>query len=307
MNTPTHSHTCKAMQITITTEAGGVYPLDVSGELTLRDLKALMEVETGLGAEQMLLIHNMSPMMEPEKMLESYGVQDDDIIMVTQNTGPVTTSNPFSMLQPGAARSQDPSQFHSSPPMQSGSLVQPQASGGQSVSGTGMDWGAIQIPGISGVGTSSSTQGRQHRDPNDPEVIRQHFLSNPSELAILQQRNPPLAEALLSGDPRRFREALERHQAAVRDAERERIRMMNADPFDPEYQQRIAQDIERKNIEENMEAAFEHTPEIFSRVVMLYISCKVNGVSVKALVDSGARATVMSARCVNRECETCIC
>ena len=74
--------------------------------------------------------------------------------------------------------------------------------------------------------------------------------------------------------------------------------MMNADPFDPEYQRRIAQDIQQKNINENMEAALEHTPESFSRVVMLYINCKVNGVPVKALVDSGARSTVMSARCV---------
>lgn len=283
------------MRITITTEAGGIYPLDVSGELTVGDLKALMEVETGMGADQMLLIHNMAPMTDLERTLESYGVQDDDIIMITQNTGPVTTSNPFSALQPGAASS--PSQYRSGSP---GSVPQPQASGGSS----GIDWGMIQIPGTSGGGAGSSPRLQQRRrpprDPNDPEVIRQYFLTNPSELAILQERNPALAEALLSGDLQRFREALERHHAAVRDAEAERIRMMNADPFDPEYQRRIAQDIQQKNINENMEAALEHTPESFSRVVMLYINCKVNGVPVKALVDSGARSTVMSARCAQR-------
>ena len=255
-----------------------------------------MEVETGMSADQMLLIHNMAPMTDLEKTLESYGVQDDDIIMITQNTGPVTTSNPFSTLQPGAARS--PSQYHSGSPAQPGSTLQSQASGSSS---SGINWGTIQIPGISGAAASSSTQPqqqRQPRDPNDPEVIRQYFLSNPSELAALQERNAALAEALLSGDLQRFREALEHQHAATREAEMERIRMINADPFDPEYQRKIAQDIQQKNINENMEAALEHTPESFSRVVMLYISCKVNGVPVKALVDSGARSTVMSARCV---------
>ena len=33
---------------------------------------------------------------------------------------------------------------------------------------------------------------------------------------------------------------------------------------------------------------------------MLYLNIKVNGVPVKALVDSGARATVMSERCAER-------
>ena len=49
-----------------------------------------------------------------------------------------------------------------------------------------------------------------------------------------------------------------------------------------------------------LQAALEYTPESFSRVVMLYLNIKVNGVLVKALVDSGARATVMSERCAER-------
>lgn len=76
--------------------------------------------------------------------------------------------------------------------------------------------------------------------------------------------------------------------------------MLNADPLDPEYQAKIAQDIQQKNIEENMEAAIEYTPESFSRVVMLYLEIKVNGVPVQALVDSGARSTIMSRACAER-------
>lgn len=52
--------------------------------------------------------------------------------------------------------------------------------------------------------------------------------------------------------------------------------MINADPLDPTYQAKIAQEIRQKNIEENMEAALEFTPESFSHVVMLYLEIKVN-------------------------------
>ncbi|KAG3282220.1 hypothetical protein H1C71_032816 [Ictidomys tridecemlineatus] len=126
------------------------------------------------------------------------------------------------------------------------------------------------------------------------------LLANPHELSLLKERNPPLAEALLSGDLDKFSRVLVEQQQDRARREQERIRLFSADPFDLEAQAKIEEDIRQQNIEENMTIAMEEAPESFGQVVMLYINCKVNGHPVKAFVDSGAQMTIMSQACAER-------
>ena len=178
-------------------------------------------------------------------------------------------------------------------------------------SGPSIDWGAIQIPTNSGrtyqprsVRPASaqprlSTQGAA-RNTEDPAFIRDIFLSDPHQMSLLKERNPRLAEALVSGSLEEFTRVFEEQRRERVQREMERIRMLTADPFNPEVQQRIAEELRMENVNANMETAMEYSPESFGQVFMLYINCKVNGHAVKAFVDSGAQMTIMSASCAER-------
>ena len=56
----------------------------------------------------------------------------------------------------------------------------------------------------------------------------------------------------------------------------------------------ISNTITRTILTLGFKLAMEYNPESFGTVVMLYIDCKVNGHHIKAFVDSGAQATIMS-------------
>lgn len=87
--------------------------------------------------------------------------------------------------------------------------------------------------------------------------------------------------------PDEFARELNEQLSQREKVERQRLKLLQSNPFDPEAQRLIAEDIRMKNIEANMEAALEYNPETFALVTMLYINCVVNGHPLKAFVDSG--------------------
>merc|ERR1719394_986611 len=211
-------------------------------------------------------------MTDQKKTLKDYGVKDGDMVMMDR-----------------IRRQQRPAPA-------------PGSGGG----GFNFDFSQIQIPSnlrggsSGGAGPSQPRPQPQVRNEDDPAWIREMLSANPDQLAQLKQNNPPLAEAYASGSLEEFAKVLKKQQEARKERDALRIRMMNADPFDLEAQRLIAQEIEQKNIDHNMELAMETSPESFGSVIMLYINCNVNGHPIKAFVDSGAQATILSQAAAER-------
>ncbi|CAG8544910.1 7658_t:CDS:10 [Paraglomus brasilianum] len=146
-----------------------------------------------------------------------------------------------------------------------------------------------------------------HRNSNSSstdmssEQMRQYLLSSPGVVSQLQRTNPPLAAALNSAlnSPQQFAEIYNQ----IRELPRSGLQDpgystgINPDGLDIESQRKIEEAIRQQNINENYQNALEFNPEVFGRVTMLYIDVEVNRHPVKAFVDSGAQATIMSPTC----------
>lgn len=156
---------------------------------------------------------------------------------------------------------------------------------------------ALHVRDMRGTTGVPVERAQQRRPPpeQDPELVRLNIIGNPAARAEVQRTQPHIAETL--DDPARFaavyRDAFDRERRER--AERQRaIQALNADPFDVDAQARIEEIIRQERVMENLQNAMEHNPEVFGRVHLLYIDVEVNGHKVKALVDSGAQATIMS-------------
>ena len=141
----------------------------------------------------------------------------------------------------------------------------------------------------------------------DPLRYRAIILANPGELKRLRFMNKELAEAIEDSDPSKVREVMMKQEfaSAMRRTEADLVRRnlrqrLMDNPMDIEAQRQLEHIIQQENIQQNMNLALEHSPESFTHVTMLYINCEVNGVPVKAFVDSGAQITVMSESCARK-------
>ncbi|XP_014257007.1 protein DDI1 homolog 2 [Cimex lectularius] len=251
------------MKVTVTTLTDEIFVLDVPEDLELENFKAFCEIESGFPAREIVVVHEGKPLYDNGSSLKGFGIKDGDVVVLHRTSTDFDTAQRF---QP--------------------SLV------------GNFDFSNIQVPGQENVSASSHNPSFSRLD--DPARVRDLFLANPDQLALLKQNNPRLAKALDSGDLNEFARVLHEQIAEKERRMAQKSRMLQADPLDVAAQELIAEEIKQKNIEANMEAAMEYNPETFGTVVMLYINCKVNGHPVKAFIDSGAQTTIMSAACAER-------
>ncbi|XP_075213513.1 DNA damage inducible 1 homolog rngo isoform X2 [Lycorma delicatula] len=259
------------MKVTVSTLSDELFVLDVSEDLELENFKAFCEVESGFPAPEIVIVHNGRPLVDNKKSIKKHGIRDGDVVILQHMSSTGSSHTNFTSPDQGPL--------------------------------SGMDFSAIQVPGAApstSRGGNRSNAAQHWNRVDDPAHVRDLFLANPDQLALLKQNNPLLADALATGRLEDFAAMLRQQMAERERRQEQRLRMMNAHPFDTEAQRMIAEEIRQKNIEANMEAAMEYNPETFGTVVMLYINCKVNGYQVKAFVDSGAQTTIMSAACAER-------
>eukprot|EP00762_Andalucia_godoyi_P007902 ANDGO_01212.mRNA.1 DNA damage-inducible protein 1 len=138
-----------------------------------------------------------------------------------------------------------------------------------------------------GTSVSSATSASAQGVPS-AQQLAELAMSNPAELERLMATNPAVSQ---------FVQNLMANRGAPDPFEAELARL---DPMSEAYQRKLEQSISQKNIEENLAYAMEHNPESFASVFMLYVDCHVNGVNLKAFVDSGAQTTIMSLQCAER-------
>ncbi|CAM8900768.1 unnamed protein product [Rhodiola kirilowii] len=167
------------------------------------------------------------------------------------------------------------------------------------VSGAGAGAGAAS----GGSGTANALGLNPDGSAANPAAFQQHVRGDSNTMAQLFQSDPELAQAILGNDLNKLQEVLRarhQHRSDLKRQQDEELALLYADPFDVEAQKKIEAAIRQKGIDENWAAALEHNPEAFARVIMLYVDMEVNGVPLKAFVDSGAQSTIISKSCAER-------
>lgn len=266
------------MKITITSD-DNVFETNIYGDMELENFIAYCQAETDLPADSFHLVHNGRILSSMKSTVSQLGIVDGDMILIApkqhlQQHPSQQLGQQQSLFNSGSANS---SQQRTARPRVATSSA-PSASRG----------GTLDVDGIDEITLEQASK------------VRDSFQASPDEMTSLKLSNPPLADALCSGNLEEFHKVMNAQHKRRREDQARQLRMLNADPFDIEAQKMIAEEIQRQQIDSNMHDAIEFMPEAFGQVHMLYIKCKVNGFPIDAFVDSGAQSTIMSKACAER-------
>jgi len=137
-----------------------------------------------------------------------------------------------------------------------------------------------------------------HRVKSECKNLKELYINNPDELNYLFNTDVELAETLVSMDDAKLEELIKKRLIKFEEKRKkemdDHLKLMSADPNDPEAQKKIEEIIRMKNIDENYKMAQEYLPETLMSVHMLFINIEINKNPIVALVDTGAQSTIIS-------------
>lgn len=195
--------------------------------MSLQDLNAYIESETGVPKEEQVLYHNYKRLEGWNRTIAQLGITEGDIIVLSEHkTNSISESNITS--------------------------------------------------------------------DDRIEMLRQQIHGDSQLRSQIRELDPDLFSKL--SDPEVFRDimiARLRGRDANFNVQNEEMRKLHQNPEDPENQAKIFEMIRQQQIDENLQLAYDISPESFVQVNMLYIKLRINGHETFALVDSGAQQTII--------------
>lgn len=81
------------MKVTVTTLSDEIFTLDVSEDLELENFKAFCEIESGVPARELMILHQGRPLLDDKKTLKHHGIKEGDVVLLQHMHG-LPTLNP---------------------------------------------------------------------------------------------------------------------------------------------------------------------------------------------------------------------
>eukprot|EP01024_Parvocaulis_polyphysoides_P001377 TRINITY_DN10371_c0_g1_i2.p1 TRINITY_DN10371_c0_g1~~TRINITY_DN10371_c0_g1_i2.p1 ORF type:complete len:450 (-),score=70.45 TRINITY_DN10371_c0_g1_i2:888-2237(-) len=254
------------LSLTVMNQTGDIFPVQIDGGETVANLKMVLEFDTSIPAQQQELVLNGKPLKDSQS-LTANGVSNGDLLLIVNR-------NELQQQQQQQQRQQQ----------------QQQAGGGN----MNQEYQMLKMfeDIFKGVVEENGrvNNAQQHLD---------RIKNNPTFMARINMMIPRLAQIINQNNVQEFeRFAKEIHHQLDRLKREQEI--LTGDPMDPEVQKRIEEKIQEEAVQDSYNMAMEHHPELFFRTDMLYVKMQVNGVDIKAFVDTGAQMSIMTEDCASK-------